>query len=104
MGEEESDNAPPSLSLSAVSSPSDASPDSSASSSNALVLKKKQTTELFNPSYTVWTVDFETPVCKFYLLFISADAAQEKEKREESAAVSTGVSKSAAHTVPSETH
>jgi hypothetical protein len=26
------------------------------------------------------------PVCKLYLLFISADAAQEKEKREESAA------------------
>jgi hypothetical protein len=32
-------------------------------------------------------VDFETLVCKLYLLFISADAAQEKEKkREESAA------------------
>jgi hypothetical protein len=27
-----------------------------------------------------------TPVCKLYLLFISADAALEKEKREESAA------------------
>jgi hypothetical protein len=40
--------------------------------------------------YTVWTlgwaVDFETPVCKLYLLFIYADAAQEKEKKEESAA------------------
>ncbi len=35
---------------------------------------------------TVWTVDFETPVCKLYLLFVSADAAQEKEKREEIAA------------------
>jgi hypothetical protein len=35
---------------------------------------------------TVWTVDFETPVCKLYLLFICADAAQEKEKSEESAA------------------
>jgi hypothetical protein len=35
---------------------------------------------------TVWTVDFETPVCKLYLLFISADAAKEKEKIEESAA------------------
>jgi hypothetical protein len=34
----------------------------------------------------VWTVDFETPVCKIYLFFITADAAQEKEKREESAA------------------
>jgi hypothetical protein len=31
-------------------------------------------------------VDFETLVCKLYLLFISADTAQEKEKREESAA------------------
>jgi hypothetical protein len=32
-------------------------------------------------------VDFETPVCKLYLLLISANAAQEKEKkREESAA------------------
>jgi hypothetical protein len=26
-------------------------------------------------------VDFETSVCKLYLLFISADAAQEKEKK-----------------------
>jgi hypothetical protein len=25
-------------------------------------------------------VHFETPVCKFYLLFLTADAAQEKEK------------------------
>jgi hypothetical protein len=31
-------------------------------------------------------VDFEIPVCKLYLLYISADAAQEKEKRKESAA------------------
>jgi hypothetical protein len=31
-------------------------------------------------------VDFETPVCKLYLLFLSANAAQEKEKREESPA------------------
>jgi hypothetical protein len=29
---------------------------------------------------TVWIVDFETPVCKLYLLLISADAAKEKEK------------------------
>jgi hypothetical protein len=43
-------------------------------------------------------VDFETPVCKLYFLFVSADAAQEKEKREESAAA-TDVSKYAAHTV-----
>jgi hypothetical protein len=35
---------------------------------------------------TVWTVDFDTPVCTLYLLCISADAAQEKEKREEIAA------------------
>jgi hypothetical protein len=35
---------------------------------------------------TVWTVDFETPVCKNHLLFISADAAQEKKKREETGA------------------
>ena len=26
-------------------------------------------------------VDFEMPVCKVYLLFISADAAKEKEKK-----------------------
>jgi hypothetical protein len=38
-----------------------------------------------NKSNTVWAVDFETPVCKLYLLFLSADAAQAKEKREESA-------------------
>jgi hypothetical protein len=37
-------------------------------------------------SICVWTVGFETPVCKLYLLFISANAAQEKEKKEESAA------------------
>jgi hypothetical protein len=30
---------------------------------------------------TVWTVDFETPACKLYLLLISADAAQEKETK-----------------------
>jgi hypothetical protein len=30
----------------------------------------------------VWTVDFEMPVCKLYLLFISADAAQEIEKKQ----------------------
>jgi hypothetical protein len=30
---------------------------------------------------TVRTVDFETLVCKLYLLFISADAAQEKKRR-----------------------
>jgi hypothetical protein len=28
---------------------------------------------------TVWMVDFETPVCKLYLLFITTDAAQEKK-------------------------
>jgi hypothetical protein len=31
--------------------------------------------------YTIWTADFEMPVCKLYLLFISADAAKEKEKK-----------------------
>jgi hypothetical protein len=30
---------------------------------------------------TVWTVDFETPVCKLYLLLISANTAREKEKK-----------------------
>jgi hypothetical protein len=35
----------------------------------------------------VWTVDFQMPVCKLYLLFISADASKEKEKRVKSAAV-----------------
>jgi hypothetical protein len=29
---------------------------------------------------TVWTVDFETPVCKLYLMFISAESAKEKER------------------------
>jgi hypothetical protein len=37
-------------------------------------------------------VDFETPVCKLNLLFISADAAQEKK-----VLLPNGVSKSAAH-------
>ncbi len=45
---------------------------------------------------TVWTVDFEAPVCKLYLLFFSADAAKEKEKK---VLLHTSVSKSAAHTV-----
>ncbi len=36
--------------------------------------------------YTVWTVEFEMLVCKLHLLFISASASQEKEKREEGAA------------------
>jgi hypothetical protein len=31
-------------------------------------------------------LDFEMPVYKLYLLFISTDAAQEKEKSQESAA------------------
>jgi hypothetical protein len=47
---------------------------------------------------TVRTVDFETTVCKLYLLFLSADAAQEKEKK---VLLPTGVSKSTAHTVDS---
>jgi hypothetical protein len=34
----------------------------------------------------IWTADFESPVCKLYLLLISVNTAQEKEKREESAA------------------
>jgi hypothetical protein len=46
---------------------------------------------------TVWTVDFETPVCKFYLLFISAKPAKEKEKKK--VLLPARVSKSAAHTV-----
>jgi hypothetical protein len=48
-------------------------------------------------AYTVWTVDFETPVCKLYLLFMSANAAQEKEKKRKKLLLPTGVSKSAAH-------
>jgi hypothetical protein len=48
---------------------------------------------------TVWTVDFETPVYKFYLLLISADAAKDKEKNKEKLLLPAGVSKSAAHTV-----
>jgi hypothetical protein len=46
---------------------------------------------------TVWTVDFETPVSKLYLLFISADAAQEKKGK--NVLLPTGVSKSTAHAV-----
>jgi hypothetical protein len=39
-------------------------------------------------------------VCKYHLLFISVDAAQEKEKKKtEKVLLPTGVSKSAAHTV-----
>jgi hypothetical protein len=38
-------------------------------------------------------------VCKLYLLFISANAAQEKEKKEKKVLQPTGVSKSVAHTV-----
>jgi hypothetical protein len=30
---------------------------------------------------TVWTVDFETPMDKLYIMFISANAAKEKEKK-----------------------
>jgi hypothetical protein len=44
-------------------------------------------------------VDFETPVGKLYLLFLSANAAQEKEKKEKKVVLPTGVSKSTAHTV-----
>ena len=47
--------------------------------------------------YTVWTVDFETPVCKLYLLFITANADQ--EKKEKKVLQPTGVSKSVAHAV-----
>jgi hypothetical protein len=38
-------------------------------------------------------------VCKLYLLFISADAAQEKEKKDKKVLLPAGVSKSATHTV-----
>jgi hypothetical protein len=34
----------------------------------------------------VWTVDFEMPACKLYLLFICADAAQEKERKKKKSA------------------
>jgi hypothetical protein len=47
--------------------------------------------------HTVWTVDFDTAVCKLYLLFISVYTAQ--EKKEEKVLLPTGVSKSTAHTV-----
>jgi hypothetical protein len=33
------------------------------------------------PRVILYAVDFETPVCKLYLLFLSANAAQEKEKK-----------------------
>jgi hypothetical protein len=38
-------------------------------------------------------------VCKLYLLFISANAAQEKEKKEKKVMLPFGVSKPAAHAV-----
>jgi hypothetical protein len=38
-------------------------------------------------------------VCKNYLLLLSADAAQEKEKKRKKVRLPAGVSKSAAHTV-----
>jgi hypothetical protein len=47
----------------------------------------------------VWIVDFETPVFKLYLLFISANAIQEKKKKEKKVLLPTGVSKSEARTV-----
>jgi hypothetical protein len=39
------------------------------------------------------------PVSKLYLLFLSANAAQEKEKKRKKVPLPTGVSKSTAHTV-----
>jgi hypothetical protein len=39
------------------------------------------------------------PACKIYLLFISVNAAQEKEKKEKIVQQPTDVSKSVAHTV-----
>jgi hypothetical protein len=55
-----------------------------------------ETTEQTNP---VWMVDFEMPVCKHYLLFISADTSQEKGKKEKKKFLPTGVLRSAAHIV-----
>jgi hypothetical protein len=48
---------------------------------------------------TVWTVDFEMPVCKLYFLFISADCCPRKRKKEKKVLLPTDDSKSAAHTV-----
>jgi hypothetical protein len=36
--------------------------------------------KLKSPS-AVWMVDFETPVCKLYLLFLTADAAKQRKKK-----------------------
>jgi hypothetical protein len=38
-------------------------------------------------------------VCKLYLLFLSADAGKEKEKKEKKLLLPTGVSKSTANSV-----
>jgi hypothetical protein len=46
---------------------------------------------------TVWAADFEMPASNLFL-FISADAAKEKKKREKMP-LPAGVSKSAAHTL-----
>ncbi len=43
-------------------------------------------------------VDFEMPVCKLYVLFNSADAAQKKKKRKK-VLLPTGVSKPTIHSV-----
>jgi hypothetical protein len=48
----------------------------------------------------VLTVDLETQVCKLYLLFLSANAAQEKRrKKEKKVLLPAGVKKSTAHAV-----
>ncbi len=57
--------------------------------------------ENLTESSTAWTVDFETLVCKLYLLFIPVDAAHEKEKKRRKCSCPL-VSKSTAHTVEME--
>jgi hypothetical protein len=49
---------------------------------------------LFVYKNTVWKVDFETPVCKIYCLFLPM-----LPKKKKKVLLPTGVSKSTAHTV-----
>jgi hypothetical protein len=43
---------------------------------------------------TVWAVDFEMPVCKFYLLYFLPNLLKKKENEEKKALLPAGVSKS----------
>jgi hypothetical protein len=54
-------------------------PFSKKSQNNHLPCKISLT--LSKNTYIGWTLDFETPACKLYLLFISAKSAKDKEQK-----------------------